>query len=312
MSDTVFPQYPVASWQAKGRRAIAFTVEQLQENGGNRLVPHERPRRNGAKHDDTGSMARSWQIATSFHTTVDEPGIDAASYYPQALNDLIASFDVHEVGDLTLPTRGPVRCRAKDYSRTERSDERDCATVTFTFVEDNEDGVLTSSFVNPSARSTAVGSAEAAAFTLESLGLPSTDFGSSLATFASEVEALANAPAEFVADLQTKATQVQSATDRILSAFGSGDGEAGAMLLDPTAALVHRQLAMLADTCGRVVGEKLSNLPRLRAVTFTTTVGIPQVAAKYRQDIGALLAANPKLGNPFAIPAGTPINVYAS
>jgi hypothetical protein len=184
--------------------------------------------------------------------------------------------------------------------------------VSFTFVEDNEDGVLASSFISPSARSTAASVAEASAFSLEQQGVPSSDFGSSLAELAAGIESLANAPDEFMADLETKATQIRSATERITEAFSSGEDGAGSLLLDPVAAHVWRHTALLVDTTSRVVAEKLSNRPKLRTVTFKYVVSMPQVAAAHQQDFVALLAANPKIGNAFAIPAGTPINIYVS
>lgn len=312
MPDIVFPQYPTASWQAKGKRALAFAVSSLRETGGNRLVPHERPRRDGAKHDDTGSLAKQYQLAVPVYTTCEDPNVEVDRYYPNILNELIDSFDVHEVGTLTLPTRGARRCRAASYERTETAEERDGAAVTFTFVEDNEDAVLTSSFINPSARSTAKRGAEAAAFSLASQGIPDKSFGASLAEFASDLEGLAGAPDAFMADLKTKAGQIQSASDRITEAFSGGRSEAGLLLLDPVSAHVHRQLALLKDTVGRVVAEKLSNRPRLKVVTFPNAVGLPQVAAKYQQNLVDLLAANPQLGNAFAIPPKTPINIYES
>ena len=312
MPNDVFPRYPSATWQAKGRRRITFAVESVDEAGGNRLVPHERARRDGAKHDDTGSVGRVFSVASPFYTTCEDPGVDTANYYPRDLNDMIASFTVHEVGDLVLPTVGPIRARLKDYRRVETFSERDAAGVTFVFLEDNEDGVLTSSFVAPSARSVAGQYGTAAAFSLEQQGIPSTDFGVSLATLASEIEALASQPFEFVADLQTKATQIRSFNDRVLDAFGGGTEGGGVLLLDPVTAVVHRQIATLTDTTARVVAEKLSAQPRLRVVRFKQPVGMPQVAARFSQDLAALLAANPQIGNAFAIPPGTPINVYAS
>lgn len=312
MPDDKFPQYPPATWQAKGKRAISFAVEQLQESGGNRLVPHERTRRNGAKYDDTGSKSVTYTIVSPFYTTCEDPGVSQDTLYPEDLNDLIESFTVHEVGDLTVPTRGKRRCRLESYQRTEASAERDHASVTFTFVEDNEDGVLASSFINPSARSTAVAVADAAEFSLEQQGIPSTDFGASLAELAAGIEALAGAPDEFMADLETKATQIRSATERIVDAFSSGSGGAGVLLLDPVASHVWRHTALLVDTTSRVVAEKLSHRPKLKTVTFKYVVGLPQVAAAHQQDFAALLAANPKIGNAFAISAGTPINVYVS
>lgn len=312
MPDEVFPRYPTATWQAKGRRKIAFAIESIQETGGNRLVAHERSRRNGAKYDDTGSKPRTFTIASPFYTTCEDPGVNTDTYYPTDLNEMLSSFAVHEVGDLVLPPQGPIRARLQDYTRSEATSERDAAGVTLVFVEDNEDGVLASSFVAPSARSVASQYGEAAAFTLEQQGIPSTDFGAALATLASEIEALASQPLEFIADMQTKATQVRAAQARILDAFGNGSEGTGAVLLDPITAVVHRQLATLADTTARVVAEKLSSQPRLRVVRFKQVVGMPQVAAKYEQDLGALLAANPQIGNAFAIPPGTPINIYAS
>jgi prophage DNA circulation protein len=312
MPDTVFRQYPTASWTAKGKRRITFAIESIQESGGNRLVPHERARRNGAKYDDTGSSPRTFSITSPFYVGCEDPGVDPVNYYPRDLNDLIDSFRVHEVGDLVLPPRGPIRARLQSYTRAETFAERDYASVAFVFVEDNEDGVLTSSFVAPSARSVASRYGEAVAFSLEQQGIPSTDFGVAIATLAAEIEDLAGQPFEYMQDLKTKATQVKAANDRILNAFGGGREDAGILLLDPVSAHVHRQIATLTDTTARVVAEKISALPRLKVVRFKQPVGMPQVAAKFSQDLGQLLAANPQIGNAFAIPAGTPVNVYVT
>ncbi|HZL96151.1 MAG TPA: DNA circularization N-terminal domain-containing protein, partial [Vicinamibacterales bacterium] len=108
MPDEIFPRYPPASWQVPGRALITFLVEDIQEDGGNRLVAHERPYRDGAKHDDTGSRAKRWAITSPSYNDHTEEGVEQ-NQYPAVLNALIDSFDVHETGTLTLPTRGAVR-----------------------------------------------------------------------------------------------------------------------------------------------------------------------------------------------------------
>lgn len=308
----IFELYPVCTWQVPGFAAISFPVENISEDGGNRLVPRERARRDGAKHDDTGSRAKRYTLRCSFHTGSEEPDVpNVELLYPDILNELMRSFDVHEVGTLTLPTKGIRRCRAESYSRVEDMGERDAASVTLTFVEDNEDGTTSASFSAPSARSLAKNVAQEATASLDSMGCDATDFGTSLNEMAAAIETLAGAPSEFVADIVTQAAQVRSATARIQESFSGGEDGQGALLLDPIGSRVYRALATFADTASRAAGEKLAGEPRLTSVRYGYQVSLFQVAADYAQDFVKLQAANPQVGDPFAIPARTPINVYS-
>lgn len=308
----LFEISPANSWEVKGFPAIAIPVESISEDGGNRLVPHERARRDGAKHDDTGSRAKRYTLKCCFHTNSEEPDVQTDILYPDILNALMRSADVHEVGTLTLSTKGARRCRFDSYSRTEDMGERDAANVTLVFVEDNEDSTTVANFTAPSARSIVVSIAVEATESLEALGCDGSDFGTSLNELAASIETLSNGPAEFIADIQAKAAQVRGAHERIMSAFGAGDSDQASILLDPVSALVHAKMALLLDVTSRAVGEKLSGQPRLKSVRYQYQVGLPQVAAEHAQDFALLLSANPTIGNPFAVPAGTPINVFAS
>lgn len=311
MADNIFPQYPPGSWQVPGRRAIAFLIEDIQESGGNRLVPHERPYRDGAKHDDTGSRAKRWTVSSPFFNDHDEEGVETA-LYPDVLNELIASFDVHETGTLVLPTRGAVRCRAESYDRDETFAERDSASVRFVWVQDNEDDVTAASFTAPSARSIAVSRADETVFSLQSGGVYD-DNVASLQEFAAGLEALAAAPGQFIDDIEGQGRRLQLAADRIEVAFSNAEdraiSEQQSLMLDPANSLAGRQLRGMRDIAARAVADRLSALPRIVTRTFPRVISLIAIAPQFKQDLDTLLDLNRRYQNPLAIPAGKPVRM---
>lgn len=312
MSDIIFPRYPPPSWQAAGKPAIFFPIEDIQESGGNRLVAHERPYRDGAKHDDTGSRAKRWTLTCTFTNGLEEDGIDGTALYPDVLNALSESFDVHETGTLVLPTRGAVRCRAESYDRDETFAERDSATVRFVFVQDNEDDVTAASFTAPSARSVAVSRATETVFSLEASGVYD-DNVASLQEFAAGLEALAAAPGQFIDDIEGQGKRFQNACNRIEVAFSTAESRAiseqQALLLDPANSLPGRQLRQLRDVAARATADRLSALPRIVSRTFKREVSLIAIAPQFKQELDTLLDLNRRYPNPLAIPAGKPVRM---
>jgi len=102
-----FEQYSVASWTVNNR-TLAFPAKVINDNGGNRIVQRERPFRDGAKLDDTGSRATVWAFEVLFENSIEESGleINAMPLYPDVINAIIESFKTHETGDLVVPTVG--------------------------------------------------------------------------------------------------------------------------------------------------------------------------------------------------------------
>ncbi|AUX31922.1 MULTISPECIES: DNA circularization N-terminal domain-containing protein [Sorangium] len=310
MANGIFSQYPPATWEVAGT-SVTFQVETLQEAGGNRIIQRERPYRDGAKLDDTGSRAKGWTLSAIFYLGGSEPGIDP-DQYPDALNRLLASFDEHETGTLTLPTRGPVRCRAESYTRVETSAERDLARVTLTFVQDNEDNTTAASFTAPSARSVVRQQVEEAVFSAQQQGVWSGDL-SSLTEFAAELEALINSPFEAVDQIEAKAKAIDSACARVEDAFTGASSRVptpiNQLLGLPHAVATLKGLRALRDTSRRGAAEALSSLPRIVTRTFSTTQSLVGLSGELGQPFEELLKINSGI-NPLLIPPGTPVRVY--
>jgi len=168
--ETVSEQYPIAKFEVQGR-AETFVVTSIEEAGGNRIVRHERPFRDGSKLDDTGSDPITWTIESVFNNTIQEDGLGPDPLYPTVLNRIIRLFNVHETGNLTVPTRGTIRARAHTYRRREGSDPVDEASVTFVFIEDNEDAVERGALKEPTARAMLIRLVQQTRFDQESTGL---------------------------------------------------------------------------------------------------------------------------------------------
>ncbi len=311
MADEIFAQFTTCRWEVTGYNVV-LPVKTVRTRGGNRIVPRERANRNGAKLDDTGSKPKVWTLDVDFYNGIDEPDMPADDMYPSLANDLEKSCDIHETGTLTLPTIGKRRCRLLDYDREESFEERDTGRFSLTFMEDNEDAITASSFSSPSARSVSRQLAEATTASAEQDGIELTDIGSSLTELASELEGLANAPFEYVGDLQAKAGQISRACARIEAVHTSAADEVGLLLTSPMSSRTLRKLRELNDTAARVVQERLSSMPVLVPFRVASQRTLFDVAASLNQDAALLLKANPDLPNPLAIDAGTTINVYES
>jgi prophage DNA circulation protein len=311
VADGIFEQFPVCLWEVTGYK-VQIACKSISERGGNRLVRRARQHRNGAKLDDTGSVEKVWAITVDFYNGNDEPDVPGDEQYPGVVNFLIKSFDVHETGTLTLPNIGKRRCRLESYERNEAFDERDTATVTLNFVEDNEDFTTASTFTSPSARSVSRRIAEITTFSADQAGVALADFGAGISELASGVEALINSPFEYVGDLETKATQIDIACRRIEETHTTRKTQAGMMLMDPPTSKVLRGLREIRDHAARIVEERQSALPRLVPFVVPEERSIFDIATQLGQDASKLIKANPGLSNPLIVPKGTTVRVFAS
>lgn len=311
----VFEQYGVFRWKV-GSFDIALPVQHMQSVMKNRIVPHKRLYRPGARHDDTGSEPRIWTLTFLAHNDSDEPGIPAA-YYPDIVNQLEDSAEVHEVGTL-YTTRGPRRCRLEEITRIEdRSAGTDAATITVVWVEDNEDNVTASSFQAPSARSVAKNQLLLVGDGTRRAGFGGGDFFESLRLATSALIALAEGPGNAVAEIEREEQILTDSIDQIETAFGSANADAAAemtaLLTDPMAAAPGRMLRRLADTCARASSEKASGFANAAIVVrrYSSVMSIFDVANDVDQDAYDLLQLNDTIATPNSIPAGIPIRVFA-
>jgi hypothetical protein len=309
----VFEQYPAAEWKV-GNFRIRFPVCSIQETGGNRIVERERPYRDGAKLDDTGSKAKRWQIDTLFENSINEPdltsGTSIGPLYPDRLNDLLTTFDIHETGDLTIPTRGKVRARAESYTRNERESDRDDATLQLTFVEDNEDNVGAAQFELPTVEASARRIAEVCNFSAQSEGMWDGSLAD-LREFGSELEGLATAPGEVVNDIDTQASIVINTSNQVERTFTREDQENRDLLADPELSRTQRSLEESKDMAGRSRAEGRDGRSRLKPYLVPMPSDLFAVAASLGQPVGDLVAINRDV-DPLFLPANTIIMVFES
>lgn len=311
--DEIFAKYPPAQFTVAGT-SYAFPVIRITENGSNRIVERQRPYRDGAKLDDVGSNSKRWVLEAVFENTVIEPGIDATNQnralYPTVLNELILLFDIHETGDLVVPTVGIQRVRAESYVRTESSEPRDCAMVTFTFVEDNEDGIGFRSITQPSANANARRLADEAQLDAQSTGAWDGSL-SDLDEFTRELEDLVNQPGEVSQDVEAQALRIQGNAKRANQTFMHASRPGRDLFLDPGNSRGPRNITRQEDMAVRETLKSRRGRPRLVVVTFRESTSIFQIGAFVGQDPADLMAVNPRL-DPFFIEAYAPVKVFAT
>lgn len=306
----IFGRYPVATWLVGAGPAIAFPIIDITETGGNRIVPHERPGREGAKLDSTGRKPRSWHFRALFNNSIDEDGVDSRRpLYPYVLRQLIRAFEQQETGTLTLPTVGAVRCRANDWTRTETPDLRDTATIECTFIEDNEDSLERAQLRPPSVAASLVRLAEQTQFSAAKDGVWSDDLGT-LRERANEIVTLMKAPGRSVADVSA----IVRAHRRSLQSIVETATEESAVFREPRASRTERQLQTMSDREAQAETERASSRPRTTAyVIDVERTSLYEVAALVRQDATELMDLNAaRIDDPFDLTRGQVIRIYAS
>jgi len=306
-------RFPVASFTVRGEWVI-FPIEDDSLQGGNRIVEHARPYRDGAKLDDTGSQPRRWTLNAVFNNTIEEPGVPTEpALYPDVMNRVIELFTQHETGDLFVPVDGKVRARAQAYQRTHSREEVDTGRLVLTFVEDNEDNVDAASFSRPSVYGSALRLAEVTQFTAEQEGVWSGDL-QDLLEFCAELEGLMRAPGEYTAAVAVQVRSAHRAIKSVLQtaqtvAQGRDESQQQTNAILATYGVPVNtilQLQRLLDVTSYATSEKNGQMPRPVPFVVTQKTTIYGIAADVRQPVAALLEINEqRIDDPFAIEPGT-------
>jgi prophage DNA circulation protein len=309
----LFEDLPAASWRVGNLAAMSFPIEgDISEKGGNRLVPHKRAYRKGAKISGTGLEPREWTFTAVFNNTITESKLDnGRPLYPDVLRAIVASFGEQETGTLTLPTVGDVRACAWNYTRIESTEKRDEGALQLHFIEDNEESAATISFQQPSVRATVEGLAEQTTFSAASVGALDRDLvqvkGKSI-----DIVSLLLAPGRAVADLQTRVTDSRRALQRVRGNQEVFARQVGAEHDEPRGSEFWRNLIRLQDLQAKSVDEKFASRPRVRAfVVDVESTSILEIAARLKQDATELLDLNSeRLADPFLLERGDVIRVF--
>jgi prophage DNA circulation protein len=311
-----FKEYGPATWTVGGT-TLGFPVISIDEEGGNRIVLHERPRRDGAKLDDTGSKAKRFSFEAVFDNGLlvlpdaelvlnDVNG--GMQLYPDILNAMLDSFDFHETGDLFVPTRGKMRARAETYSRNETAGIRNQGRVRMTFVVDNEDSLDATAFTPPAVSASAIKVAEVMEEEAQSIGAWDGSIAD-LMELANNIEGMANAPGDFLADVEAQAGALKAANDKVIKAHTDTTKEGRDLLMDPESSTLHKHLATMKEMAGQAIERSRRGVPGFTTKTYTTRMSIFDVAAVEGKDASILMQINAQIEDAMDIPAGVGVRV---
>jgi len=308
----IFSAYPTASWRVGDGEPLFFPVVDISESGGKRIVQHQRPHRQGAKLEDTGSKPRSWTVTAIFNNSIQEAVQNGVPLYPQRLRQILKSFDTAETGTLVLPTVGKVRARPETYERKESPEQQDTASLTLTFIEDNEESLDRAALNPPSVVATLLKIAQQTTFTLQRNGI--SDTGLSLTEFAAEIEGLLLAPGRSVADLGAVVRSHRRAIQRMIDAATTAANAGGGLFSEPRGSEMQRQLRILLDREAAAENERTSSRPRTVAFVIDVEVtSIIEVAARVDQDAEELMDLNAaRVADPLYLTRGEVIRIFES
>lgn len=304
----VFEQYGPCRWVCRGND-VTFAVLSIREQGGNRIVEHKRPFREGAKLDDTGAEPFVWIVTAVFENSIQESGLrQDEPLYPEALNRLIRSLSVHDTGTLYLSTRGAVRARPKTWERSESNETRDYATLAITFVEDNEDAVDRAALKEPSASGSLKRLAEKAKFSAAKAGTFSLG---DLQAAAEDLQNLMQAPGRAIDDVTRAVEKVKNICKRTIRVMAQESERISQFVSAPEESDLARQLAELMDVAS---GAELQRNTATTRAGLTRMYVVPADTDLYT--IASALGVEPTvladlnfLPDPLWITAGTKLRV---
>ena len=307
MADPV-PQ--IASWQYGSSPALRFPVEDVRTSHAVRIVERERPYRRAAKLDDTGSKSTRWVVTSRFSNRLSEPGLPAdPPLYPTLKDQIIATKDEGKTGTLALPTGIVVGARLASAEEHESVDDADACTVTFTFVEDNEDDVDLGALEATSARAGIASLAEQTVFDAERAAAWDLSLAD-IRGFAADLQGLINAPFDYLNDAAAVAGALASTAVKLESALLNPDDPVREQLLsDPSSSAYARLLERLRDGVAGAEYERGNSRGRIVARVYAGPRSLFGVAEELGVDAPSLFALNPGMADPLNIPAGTPIRV---
>ena len=138
------------------------------------------------------------------------------------------------------------------------------------------------------------------------------DLFTQLRELCAAIEDYANAPFEFVGDMEAKVRSVNNAVSSMEDTYAKrteeAQNEVETLLTDPGASRAGRLLRDLQDTVNRAVGDKLSKGPVIFTKTFGQDATLFGIAVTEGMDLQRLFDLNPGL-DPFMVLANTPVSL---
>jgi hypothetical protein len=126
---------------------------------------------------------------------------------------------------------------------------------------------------------------------------------------ANNIEGLANAPGDFLNDLEEQAGAMKAATDKVVKANSDVTTEGKALLMDPESSTLAKHLETLKEMAGQAIEKSRRGVPGFKSLTYATRMSIFDVAAAEGKDASVLMQINAQLEDALDIPAGTGVRV---
>lgn len=121
-------------------RGISFPVESLDMDVSHDVIQHKRMDRDGAKLEDTGLGAFTYQIKAPFCNTIARGPMETwDNLYPDTKNKMLEALSDRSTGDFIHPELGLRRCKCLNFRTGLDPNYRGGIVISFTLVEDTEE-----------------------------------------------------------------------------------------------------------------------------------------------------------------------------
>ncbi len=304
---SVQEQYAPMSFEVEGFKVACPMVNDTLR-GGNRIVAHKRPYRQGAKLDNTGAEPRQWEMDLVFDNSIQEPGVNEINQntplYPDVLQRFQWVAQLHPTGDLIVPADGLVRAKLVQFQRV-HNDYIDQARVQAVFMEDNEDRIDATEFSIPGVSGSLKGLSEGVQFVAEAEGVWCADV-MTLKESCAAIESMLRAPDEFVRSIEM---QVRTARRAISSVMRAAIDRTRSLTSTETVLgpprRIFGELAKLSDVVGYASERAVDAGSETAWVTETEETSVFAMAAKYKQPAAKIEELNEfRIDDPFLVLPG--------
>lgn len=293
-------------WEIDGK-TFNLPVNDHAVTGGNRIVQFERRDRDGAKLDDTGCSAKQFVLKCQYHNGSSERDIPL-EIYPNELNELLLSFETHEVGKLSIPLSGIYSVRAQKFERHETSDRRDMADVTLTFVEDNEETALTEIVFVENIQTLA----QKFTKTTEKVALTPKLVAETIIKAVETVDNLISQPFEEFDKAQAQVDRVRNALKRTVDPNRFNGTPAEEMFKEPSnSRKTTRDGNKLSDSMDRTLNKRIEEVRKVRTMVFDQEKSLMDLAPAWGMSVEDLFKLNSHIPNKLIVPPNTPIRRFA-
>ena len=278
---------------------IDFPVTSVSIRGGARLHKHEYPKRGGQLLEKIGRKAYEVEIRVPFHASFPKwPGL-----WPDTWYELRTLFEEQHTGPLLIPHVGTVLMCAESWNSNVESKRRSGEDVEIKFIEDNTSDFLVENLI--SVKQTNL-SNQAAAFATEAGKLPSKpDIFAAIQQLADSIQGLFDQKELYGNLLLGKIESIKQLIKR-------ADADVDA-LQNPVNIGLFEALRELHDSVLSLEENLLSSGPPLVSYVVPKGMTLGAISTELygvTSRGGEILGLN-SIDDPYFVPAGTKLNVFA-